>query len=182
MGTQRLEAVLLGIGSTLAIVGYLLLESLIPTAAWVGFAGSYFLAGLLHGVFQSVKGSDATSFRYGLVVALISVFLPASIYLSHILATNPELRLADALFDLLQAPVLAPLTVAFITPFGIAKDRRETSITALILILPYLVAIFHFLSMPGFFDAPFIIAYHAVLLLAGAIAGLPLYLYGRGLE
>jgi len=179
MSNHRLDGIMFLFGSSIAVIGYLLPESQIRKTAWIGLAGSYLLAGFLYGGSRYISDTDTLSFIYAMIVALLSALIPAGIRLSDILSARPEFGLIDVFFMLWEVEVLVPVTVAFMTPLGVAKSRMETSVTTLILVLPYLAGSYRTLSTPGTFGLSFILFYHSVLLFVGVIAGLPLYLYGR---
>ncbi|WP_137285691.1 hypothetical protein [Halorussus salinisoli] len=181
MSHRQSTAIILAVGSVIAIVA--LLSPNLPhgSETWLGIAGVYLLTGILLGYPRFVQETDNTLFRYASLVAVISTLFPVSMRAWAVRAARPELALPEVSFILWQLHVLVPFVIAFMAPLGIAKNRREQFLTAFIIVAPFLVATYRGLLVDFGFGHTFSVLYYGLLLLFGALAGLPLYLYGRSL-
>lgn len=182
MDFRHSTAVILGIGSIVAVLPFLFPMLSGDSELWLGFASIYLVTGVLIGVRRFAGGTGRISFRYTIVVAALSVLAPISLRIQSILAARPERTVPDTIFVLWQFPVLVPFAAAFMTPLGVAENRVERSIAAFLVLFPFLVATIGGVVRDSGFGWGFAVLYSGVLFLGGIVESVPLYLYGRSLR
>lgn len=180
--------------STVAILALggvvLVLEPALPdlpfgtrSATWLPVAGVYLVVGCLLGA-PRVLGTDRTSVRYAILVAVVSALLPMALRVRDLLIARPELALADVTFVLSRDTVFVPVVVGFMAPLGVAERSGERYFALAVVVAVIFVTIVGEAltgSNTGF-GAAFAVVYYGFWSVAGAILGLPLYIYGWSLR
>jgi len=182
VNSTRATALVLTLGSVLAGVGLLHPNPPHGSSFWLGLATSYLLAGVVLGGVRVLREDTPVTFASASAVAVLSVLVVVGLRVSRVLAARPELHLAETSFVLEQFPFLVSFVVAVMVPLGAAASGARQGIVAGFLVLPFVVATGRGLLHGLGFGPAFVMLYYGVVLFAGVLAGLPLFLYTRGLR
>lgn len=169
------------LGAGVVVAGIPVVFPNVPHGAttWIGLAAVYLLAWVLVASNQYVRNKASLGFRPALGVAVVVAVIPVLLRGWDVAAARPDLSMLDLTFVLWQLHVLVPFVVAFMLPLGAARERDERLGALAAVVLPFLLAAI-WGSMQGTgFGEWFAVMYYGSLLVAGLIAGLPLFFYGR---
>lgn len=149
---------------------------------WLGFASVYLVTAILLG------GAELSGWRqditplYAIASAVLATLVPVALGAWELQNTRPELAITDMRFILTQPHVLLPFIIAFMAPLGVAQTRNWQVVVVTVILAPFVGLTLTGLTSGWGFGPTFVVLYHALLLIIGGIAGLPLYIYGRNLR
>lgn len=169
MFKSRPSFVIVSIGF-LSIVGSWVLSGILFDMGTLGFVGViYLLTGLTYEV------HDSPNLREAIGIAVISALIPVIFRLQTLLMKTVNLSVPEFTYVLFEPPVLVPLVVAFMPPFGLATKFSRKVIILVTVAIPFIVGFIR-VGNSGF-GLLFNGLFYTILFFIGFVAGLPLYFY-----
>lgn len=182
MNDARVFGGVLGIGGLLALAPIVWSGLAHSPDLWHSLGAVYLLTGGLLGGIQFVRDVRTRAFEFAVGTATISVFVAIGIRVTGVLASRPGLTPVEVSFVVWQLYVVIPAVAAAMLPLGAAGTSRQRALVGSIVVGLFVVSTARGV-LGGFgFGPTFYVVYQSLLFLAGVVAGVPLYLFGRSLR